>query len=202
MHCGLFELRMPSTSDWNCIRKLFADAPPSTLSVCQTARPRSSVIAFDQILWSDKPSTPALHAPDASCSHRASDRAPHRARMDPNTVRRVPQRQAPRMTPLRVRRPKPAIASDCGEVSIRSQLIAQPLHRRARHKDRALQRIVHLCRPAPQAIVVSSPLLRNDRFLSGIHQQETAGPVGILCLRPPRSRPVRTALTADRPPPR
>ena len=61
------------------------------------------------------------------------------------------------------------------------QLIPEPLNRRTGHEDGALQRVVHLSVQTPGDGGHQSVLAVHG-LLAGIHQQETTGAVGILCL--------------------
>ena len=70
-----------------------------------------------------------------------------------------------------------------GGQSRSAELIAQPLHRRSGDKDRAFQRIGGLARPASSAEVRHQPIVRRDRALAGMRQQERAGAVGDLGVR-------------------
>ena len=142
----------PRTSAWNCIRRSFTAAPPSTRS-SRSGAPVSAAHSFEHV----------GHLPGDGFERGAGDVSvagiAAEADQKPNRVR-VPVRRAQ----AHKRRYKDHAAGvghargeglDIGRGADELQIVAQPLHHRAGNKDAALERVLEALLALAATVVIS-----------------------------------------------
>ena len=169
----------PAMSACSCISVSLTVAPPSTFSTSSRTPESSTIASSTARVWKQMASSVAR----ARCARvwkrdrptiapRASERQ-YGAKRPENAGTKY----APPVSATRERQ-----RLDVGGGLDDAELIAQPLHGRAGHRDRSFERVDRLAGAELVAHRRQQPGLRRDDLRAGVQQHEVAGAVGVLGL--------------------
>ena len=163
-------------SAWNCIRRLLTLAPPSTFSSVSST-PASRCIASSRsrdLIGHRLDGRPG----DVGRGRAARDADDRAAGVGIPIRRAEPDERRHQVHAVRIGHAG-GQALDVGRLFDDAQPVAQPLHDRAGDEHRAFQAVGDLAAESP-ADRGQQLVLRGDRLVPRVEQQEAAGAVGVL----------------------